>query len=172
MFIDIDNLDRSFFDRLFNKNKSPKQINLARIQKTIQKKKYSELGFIIYETFKGYRIAVTGDTFNPRDKQSKRMLRDFRSDYLYRFLCYRQNCYRARLTPKPYRIGQRRLKMIFPNRTEEEQLEHDNWVKEYKEKSYNFMTCKKVEQYGRFNRNRILDYHDEICGIRYNNQLA
>ena len=76
------------------------------------------------------------------------------------------------MTPKPYRIGQRRLKMIFPNRTEEEQLVHDNWVKEYKEKSYNFMTCRKVEQYGRFNRNRILDYHDEICGIRYNNQLA
>jgi ribosomal protein S6E (S10) len=172
MFIDVDNVALGLWDKLFNKGKSKKEINLARIRKTISKRKYSELGFIIYETFKGYRIAVTGDKLDPRSKKSKSMMKDFKADYLYRLLCRKQNCYRARLTPKPHRIGQPRLKMVYPNRSEDEQAHHESWVKSYDDKSSNFITCKKIEQHGRVLRNRILDYHDQVCRVGYNQKLA
>ena len=56
MFIDIDDYSKSLFDLLFRKEKSQKELMLKKIEKTIQKKSYSDFGFRIYETHKGFRV--------------------------------------------------------------------------------------------------------------------
>lgn len=170
LFIDVDHYTKSLPDYIFRSSWSLKQLMLAKIEKTMAKSAYAALGFRVYETCKGYRILVTNAAFDPRSKSSKAIMRDFNADTLYQELCLKQNCYRARLTPKPYRIKQKRLKMVYPNRTEEQQREHAAWVEEYEQNSKRFASCRLVKQHGRVRTNSIIDYHDRATGILQLNQ--
>ena len=172
MFIDIDSYSKSILDVLFKNKLSLKELMLGKIKKTIKKSKYSVLGFRVYETKRGYRVLVTNKDFNPRSKESRRMMNDFNSDYLYRWLCVKQNCYRARLTPKPYRIKQKAIKVVFPNRNNEEQATLTNWIKEYEQKSSRFSTCQLVNQFGEVKMNPVIEYHDKLTGIKWPKKLA
>jgi len=173
MFIDIDDYSkRSFWDKIFNRKLTQKELILKQISKTIKKGKYADLGFRVYETFKGFRVIVSGKDFSPRSKESKSIMKDFSADNLYRWLCIKQNCYRARLTPKPHRIKQNRIKVIFPNRTKTEQEIIENWIQSYESNSNNFATCKLVLEYGRSYSNRVIDYHDKHTRISTNLNLA
>ena len=173
MFIDIDNASKkSFWDKIFNRKLTHKELLLKQISKTMKKAKYADLGFRVYETFKGFRVMVSGKNFSPRSDESIKMMQDFSADALYRWLCIKQNCYRARLTPKPYRIKQKRIKVIFPDRTEAEQEKMENWVRAYDEISNNFATCKLVLEQGRSYSNRVIDYHDRHSKINTNLNLA
>lgn len=172
MFIDIDSYSKSILDILFKKKLSQKELMLNKIEKTIKQNKYSDFGFRVYETKKGYRVLVTNKDFNARSKESKRMMSDFNSDYLYRWLCIKQNCYRARLTPKPYRIKQKRIKVYYPNRNDEQQQTLSNWIKEYEQKSSRFSTCHLIKQFGKVKMNSVIEYHDKLTGIKWPNKLA
>ena len=172
LFIDVDYVSKTFFDSLFRRNLSPKELMLVKIEKTMQKSKYSTYGFRVYETCKGYRILVTNHNIDPKSKASNQIMKDFQSDWLYRSLCNKQNCYRARLTPKPYRIRQKGIKVIFPNRTSAQQEELNNWINSYEQKSKNYVTCRLVKQYGKVSLNNAIRYHDEITGTNRNSKLA
>ncbi|RZS92260.1 hypothetical protein [Aquimarina brevivitae] len=172
MFIDVDNYSKSITDHFFRKNLSVKELMLTKIKKTINQKKYSHLGFRVYETNKGYRILVTNKNFNPRSKESKKMMEDFNADYLYRWLCIKQNCYRARLTPKPYRIKQKGIKVIYPKRSKEQQKQLDDWIIKYEQKSREFSSCHLVYQFGEVKVDKIIEYHDRLSGVKWPNKLA
>ena len=172
MFIDIDEYTKSVVDIFFRANYTTKQLMLKKIEKIASMSKYSELGFRVYETFKGYRVMVCSKDFNPRSNESSFILNEFNSDYLYRMLCIKQNCYRARLTPKPYRIKQKKTKVIYPDRTEEQQENLLNWIKEYNQKSELFSTCHLVKEFGKINAHKVIEYHDNIAGVKKRNPLA
>ncbi|PHS05158.1 MAG: hypothetical protein COA88_12765 [Kordia sp.] len=172
MFIDIDDYSRTLFEIIFKKNTHIKELLLKRIEKTANKGKYSELGFRVYETFKGYRVLITNKEFNPRSKESKKIMSDFNSDYLYRWLCIKQNCYRARLTPKPYRMKHKAIRVVYPNRTEIQQKDHLNWVKLYDHNSQQFSSCNLVKEFGKTRTNRAIEYHDRLTGISNHLKLA
>ena len=99
-------------------------------------------------------------------------MRDFGADRLYYTLCVKQNCFRARLTPKPFRIDHETPKIIFPNRETKEEIAHSNWVAEYEDKSENFATCKLVKTYGKATYSRAITYHDRITKINYDQRLG
>lgn len=172
MFIDIDDYHPSFFETLFKRGKNRKALLLDKIKKTIQQKEFNRLGFRVYETFKGYRVIVTNKSFEPRSKASNKIMNTFKADWLYKYMCNRQNCYRARLTPKPYRIKQKGIKVVFPNRNSEEEQQMINWIVEYNNLSKNYATCKLVFTHGRVDLNRVIDYHDRYTKIDYNLKLA
>ncbi|CAA0199066.1 hypothetical protein [Tenacibaculum maritimum] len=172
MFIDIDSYSKSILEMLFKKKIPVKELMLQKIVKTIKQHKYADFGFRVYETSKGYRVLVTNKDFNPRSKESKRMMADFNADHLYRLLCIRQNCYRARLTPKPYRIKQKGIKVVYPNRSNEEEQVLSNWLKEYTQKSTKYATCNLVREFGSVAMNAAIQYHDETAGVKWPNKLA
>lgn len=172
LFIDIDTYTKSIIDILFKKKLSLKELMLVKIEKTIKQNKYSNLGFRVYETSKGYRVLVTNKDFDPRSKESKNIMNDFNADYLYRWLCIKQNCYRARLTPKPYRIKQKKIKVIYPNRTNEQQEVLLDWIKEYEQRSTRYSTCRLIKQFGKIKMNSVIEYHDKLTGIKWSNKLA
>jgi len=62
----------------------------------------------------GARVIVLGRNFDPRDRETKKMMDGFNCDPLYTRLCLKQGCYRARLTPKPYRMKMQAYKVRFP----------------------------------------------------------
>lgn len=172
MFIDVDTYSRTLFDFIFRRKYSLKELMLRNIENTATKTVYSDFGFRVYETAMGFRILVTNKEFDAQSKESKRIMNDFHSDHLYRWLCIKQNCYRARLTPKPYRIKQQKIKVVYPNRNELQQEELSNWIKAYDEKSALFSTCRLVKEYGRTRMNKVIEYHDKVSRIKSTAKLA
>lgn len=61
------------------------------------------LNFRIYQTAGGLRAIETTKEWQPASWQTKRLMRSVYADPLYVGLCWSQECFRARLTPKPWR---------------------------------------------------------------------
>lgn len=58
-----------------------------------------------YATKAGLRLLVTHSPFDPNDPRVAPAMRELDADPLYVRLCEAQQCFRARLTPKPWRIA-------------------------------------------------------------------
>lgn len=133
--------------------------------------KYREYGFRIYETYQGARVIVLGRDFDPHATETKMFMDEFNCDPLYITLCIKQGCYRARLTPKPYRMRMRPYKVNFPR--ENVDTEFNRWLAEYERESKNYTVCKFIEQVGANHAtNEIIQLHDEITGVGYPQRLA
>jgi hypothetical protein len=176
MFIDIDDYQGSqpfSFSNLFGKKrKNKKELILSKIEKAAANPAYNNLGFRVYETFKGYRVIVSGKNFDPRSAESKNMMNAFCADNLYQYLCIKQNCYRARLTPKPYRMKFKAHKIIFPERTETQQAEYQQWVEQYNKESNNYSSCWFIANYGVNTAGRVIQYHDKVTQATQHKKLA
>lgn len=61
------------------------------------------LNFLVYLTAGGLRYIETTRPFDPTSKETKALLNQLYCDPLYVTLCSRQETFRARLTPKPWR---------------------------------------------------------------------
>ena len=172
MFLDIDK-PKASFGGLFKK-KDPQQ-DKARIFDSIRKlassPKYSPFGFRIYETFQGARVIVLGKDFNMRDRETVSMMNEFSCDPLYVAICGKQSCFRARLTPKPYRMNMQPYKVQYPRETDDSAFQ--NWLRDYEYRSRNFSSCKFIEQVGAGRAaTEAVRIHDEITGATVNRQLA
>jgi hypothetical protein len=98
-------------------------------------------------------------------------MEEFHCDPLYMTICQKQDCFRARLTPKPYRMNIRRYKVPFPR--EGEDAEFKGWLADYERESRNFNVCRFIEQVGP--RHAVSDsvhIHDEITGANFRQPLA
>jgi hypothetical protein len=159
---------------LFKKKdtRPPKEQIFDSVRQLAAAPKYQELGFRLYETYQGARVIVSGRDFDPRAAETKQIMDEFHSDPLYIRLCLKQGCYRARLTPKPYRMrNMRRYKVRFPR--EGEDPEFRQWLAEYERESRDFNTCRFIEQIGaRHSLSEVVQLHDEITGANYREPLA
>ena len=102
------------------------------------------LGVRLYETHSGVRAIVTGQHFDPKDAATQKLLRRFNADRLYSHLCRRQGCFRARLTPKPWRIGidQRIRPPVAAWSAEQANLpERLAWIAGYEQRSRGHAAC-------------------------------
>lgn len=94
----------------------------------------------VYRTKMGVRVLFT-DT--PRDVASAiPMLEEVGTDPVYVRLCESQQCFRARLTPKPWRCGHRPANLSFPFPTPAGQQRFQQWDADYKVKSQGYATAK------------------------------
>jgi hypothetical protein len=120
------------------------------------------LGFRLYRTSAGFRVMATSRTFSIDDSMTMSLLKQLRSDELYVVLCRRQRCFRARLTPKPYRIGMKQPPFRFPYRDASQIEAVKKWQSDYAEKSKNYATCALVAQIG---SSRIHEDVESICQL-------
>ncbi|MET0263687.1 MAG: hypothetical protein ABW223_12360 [Rariglobus sp.] len=63
----------------------------------------TDLQFRVYSTRAGLRYLCTSRLFDPLSADSQDILKRLKADKRYALLCRVQKCYRARLTPKPWR---------------------------------------------------------------------
>ena len=127
----------------------------------------------VYRTKAGYRLMLLNcDT---EGKYSRELMKAFHADPIYADLCRIQNCYRARLTPKPYRIHQQKCHFNYPE-TDSEVLETQRkWLEEYNAKIANFATCHYIGSLNGPNgiaANEAARYHDERTNAMSNLPLA
>ena len=157
-----------FFSRLFGRGETPSQAD-------IEQRKHEEitgliddfaqrnpdLGVRTYRTRNGYRVLMTGADAPPRSERAARIMADLSSDELYMALCRVQDCYRARLTPKPWRIGMFPLSDLgrWPKNTPE----HAGWIEEYEAAVPEHAVCELLGTTGpapSAEEQRITDLHD------------
>jgi hypothetical protein len=62
------------------------------------------LGFRVYQTRNGLRYFCTTQEFDPSDRNTYRLMQSLYADPLYARLCRYQSTFRARLSPKPWRM--------------------------------------------------------------------
>ncbi|MCC6568977.1 MAG: hypothetical protein IT315_07045 [Anaerolineales bacterium] len=172
LILDIDKPKPAGLMSLFKKKDTrPPKDQIFDMVRTLATTKYAQYAFRIYETYQGARVIVLGRNFDPRDDATKKMMDEFNCDPLYTLLCQKQDCYRARLTPKPSRIKVRGFKVKFPREANDFQFE--KWLTEYENSSRNFSVCKLVEQVGAMQSiPDVVRLHDDLTGVGYPQRLA
>lgn len=65
---------------------------------------FPQLSFRVYRTRNGLRYFCTTRKFDPTYNQTQRLMQNLYADPLYMCLCKFQATFRARLTPKPWRV--------------------------------------------------------------------
>lgn len=159
IILDIDRAKTTVVEKLmFWKRKNLKVELMEHIENACQK--FSKYGFRIYETRNGYRVIVTDFKAKPSDQLVQKMFEEFYCDKLYHALCNKQECYRARLTPKPEYLRCKRVKIKFP-RTPEQNSKVDRWIEYYNRRAHNKAVCRFVKSIGG-EETPITRYHDEM----------
>lgn len=175
VFIDVDEPPFTWRDVFFGVETDlakRKQRMVEAVRQRAAKPELNGLGIRVYETHKGVRLIVTGRPFDPRTKETQKFLRSFRADFMYTLLCARQGCFRARLTPKPYRMRIKTHRVVFPRLSGRAEQEHQAWLAEYQEKRVKYATCRHLFTLGRPYRNEAIDYHDTATGAFTQLKLA
>lgn len=105
----------------------------------------------VYRTPSGLRAMATHQLFAPSDPQVGEFFDAVGVDPLYRAMCLNQQCFRARLTPKPWRIGiaahMKPRPGVWPV-TPERRPERDRWIANYEAASRGYAACRFLEAVG------------------------
>ena len=124
----------------------------------------------LYRTPKGLRALVMHRTFDPGEPAVAECFQALGADPVYVRMCQRQRCYRARVSPKPWRIGVRKhLKPhpgVWPIRPER-MPDRQAWVKAYEEAARKFASCHFVTKLGSSaatdETQAVQLVHDQLC---------
>ncbi|WP_022918630.1 hypothetical protein [Ruania albidiflava] len=124
---------------------------------------HPELGVHVYRTAAGYRVLITGADAAPDSEQAAAIMRELASDPVYVTLCATHRTYRARLTPKPWRVGLPALTARWPWQDARTADRAFRWQARYTEACAGSAVCQKVRDARREPRPEeglVLDAHD------------
>ena len=135
-----------------------------------------ERGLRIYRTFNGYRLLLTDSLFDPTSQESLRLLESLGSDELYLKLYRAQESFRARLSPKPWRINLENPPCRFPYDESEKRMKHHDWVRKYELSSKDYAICRLVLELGNKTAHPevmpVIQLHDRYCRVDIDKPLA
>jgi hypothetical protein len=105
----------------------------------------------VYRTRAGLRLLVAHDLFDPMSPTVKQHMQELGADGRYVRLCQSQACFRARLTPKPWRIKggkMQRPPVRYPWANAQEEKTQRDWERLYHSRIRNFSVCKVLANLG------------------------
>ena len=130
-------------------------------------REHPQFVFQIYETRAGLRFMIVNREIQPDGEEVDLLFKALRVDRLYTRLCRTQRCFRARLTPKPWRIGLARPSARFPFSTELKQRSFNFWLSQYADRSRNACAARRLERIGEAvlpdSVRRVVDIHDRYA---------
>ena len=133
-------------------------------------------GWRIYRTRAGLRLLATHALFDPEAAASDGVFDALGADPLYRQLCKTQKCFRARLTPKPWRCGLKRRPERWPFLDARAEKHFQKWEAQYQSMSFNWATCVLIKKIGNDAVHPavqpILKLHDEMTKVESKLKLA
>jgi hypothetical protein len=132
--------------------------------------------FRTYRTCAGLRLLFTDRLYEPKSEETSRILDELGSDRLYRRLTSNQECFRARLTPKPWRCGCDRPPNQYPWPDAAQERRYRDWERRYTQVAESFAVCELLEAFGGGASNgeisTILDTHDQLTCLAQGRKLA
>ena len=120
----------------------------------------------IYRTPAGLRVLAMHRTFQPDDADAALLFSALQADHLYTVMCKVQRCFRARLTPKPWRIGidQRIRPPVAAWSAEQANLpERLQWIVGYEQRSSGHAACRYLGALG--DTARIDPKAEHVCAL-------
>lgn len=102
----------------------------------------------IYRTHSGLRYLVLHTLFDTSDGQARGLMTAVGADPKYVRLCEVQKSFRARLTPKPWRVGLEKPPARFPFERPADERAMREWQARYDHASQGYATCHLVEEIG------------------------
>ncbi|MBI5092846.1 MAG: hypothetical protein HZB26_10445 [Candidatus Hydrogenedentes bacterium] len=112
---------------------------------------HPEWGSRLYRTPAGVRVLVTHRPFQPNEPEVRECFQALRVDPLFAQMCLNQQCFRARVSPKPWRIGipdhMRPRPGIWPVAPERMPL-RQRWIDRYESMAVSFSACSFLESVG------------------------
>lgn len=162
MFADIDFPEKPFslaggLRRLFDKTPAPDPQAEALQRVSEWARRNPGVGLRVYRTAAGLRCLFTHALYDPTAASTLEILRSLGSDPLYTRLCRDQECFRARLTPKPWRIGVRSLRGAavgpgipprYPRQTPNQEQLFARWLSQYESTAPHYTVCRLLAQLG------------------------
>jgi hypothetical protein len=168
---------KHFFARLFGRaKKTPETQREEQAKASVEQfvAARPQWGLRLYRTFAGLRGIVTHDLFDPKSDAALGVLRDMGSDPLYVRLCKAQECFRARLTPKPWRCGLRHNWIRYPIEDAITAERFAQWKAKYDACEGRYATCRFLGHLGSDKIHpevgRIIELHDFVT--KCNESLA
>lgn len=131
-------------------------------------RRHPELGVRVYRTAAGLRVLVTGAAAHPSSDRARALLTELGSDPLYVELCSTHDSYRARLTPKPFRVGERALAVSWPFADDGARGRYEEWVSEYDGRASGHAVCRLISVSGPEpgpDEQRLVALHDARCRV-------
>jgi hypothetical protein len=111
---------------------------------------HPDLGLRIYRTRAGLRCLITNQVFDPSQGDATAILRALDSDPLYTRLCKAQECFRARLTAKPWRMAAPvpPPPSRYPWNNVKAEARYREWERRYTSASAAYAACRLIKQIG------------------------
>ena len=149
MFIDVDAPPArraSAFGQVFGRGGGSTDAALDQIRRAVSS---ASLGSVrVYRTAAGFRLLATDREFAPSSSEAESTMRAVGADPSFVQLCKVQDSFRARLTPKPWRVGQSAPPRDFPREETWQQKAFDEWLRDYERAAASSATCRFVETIG------------------------
>jgi len=172
MFVDVDDTEPaptggSVLSRLFGGGKKPAPPPLeTRVRQSIESwiKSRPDWGWRLYRTRAGFRLVAAHAPVAPESADTQSAFDAFGADKLYRALCKSQACFRARLTPKPWRCGSRNPHHRWPFADAGVEAAFQEWQRDYLAKAAAFATCELLGSFGNPSLHpalrELVEFHD------------
>ncbi len=124
----------------------------------------------LYRTPAGMRVIALHQIFDPTDPLVTEAFKELGTDPIYAMLCTQQHCFRARVSPKPWRIGigehLRPRPGVWPVRPEQ-MAKRTAWIQDYDAQSTAYAACTYIESLGSGKvspqAKSVQEWHDQLC---------
>ncbi len=124
----------------------------------------------LYRTPAGLRVLVLHRPFDPGEPAVSEFFRAIRADPMYVRMCQRQRCFRARVSPKPWRMGidshLRPRPGVWPVHPDRMDLRTE-WVENYEAAASGYASCRFLERVGADTvhpeAREVQQLHDRMC---------
>ncbi len=183
MFVDVDlPKKKSGFLAFFSRQKREAE-RLARHEKVITRivdwsQSHPDHAFRLYQTAAGYRLLFTSRLYEPLSEEVDRIFRGLGADSLYRLLTSKQACFRARISPKYWRLPNM-LRYAPPHFDRDLYLSaSQEWIDRYDQDCGGYRVCTLTETFGPPHEMlpevaAVVALHDQRTGCEQENaQLA
>lgn len=133
----------------------------------------------VYETPVGYRLLAMHEVFEPAEESCQKAFEELNTDKVFMRLCAVQGCFRARVSPKYWRMKYR-LPLSLPKSKWPFPAEHvplrQRWIAAYEEHAPRYASCRFIETLGSRvthpEAEAVREVHDEYCQAHSNLPLA
>jgi hypothetical protein len=142
---------------------------MARDRITKFLKEHPDWHLRLYRTPAGLRVLAMHNTFDPSEAAVAECFHALGTDPIYERMCLRQHCFRARVSPKPWRIGvSRHLKPASVWPVDPARLpERRRWIEDYEQAAHSYASCHFIEALGSGAVHPdvadVQQIHDELC---------
>lgn len=133
-------------------------------------RKHPDWHLRLYRTPAGFRILAMHRTFDPSEEAVAQCFQHLGTDPIYARMCFKQHCFRARVSPKPWRVGIsahiRPRPGVWPINPAH-MPERTQWVDAYERTASGYAACRYIGSLGGSKvdptASAVQLIHDQLC---------